>query len=87
MRSHKTIYRGTWALAMAAAMTLTSCDDLFEPALENQRDINAMEGEKVNGYHDGRDGLGHMMAQGKTLAEAREKIRRTEEKMEIEVES
>ncbi len=49
--------------------------------------INAMEGEKVNGYHDGRDGLGHMMAQGKTLAEAREKIRRTEEKMEIEVES
>ena len=45
MRSHKTIYRGTWALAMAAAMTLTSCDDLFEPALENQRDINAMEGE------------------------------------------
>lgn len=27
---------------MAVAITLSSCDDLFEPAIENQRDIDAM---------------------------------------------
>lgn len=32
----------TWAVAAAASLTLASCDDVFEPAIENQLDINTV---------------------------------------------
>ncbi|MDO4461860.1 MAG: RagB/SusD family nutrient uptake outer membrane protein [Bacteroidia bacterium] len=32
----------TWAVAAASALTFASCDDMFEPAIENQLDIDAI---------------------------------------------
>lgn len=44
MKNSILLYTG----AMVALLSLSSCDDLFEPAIENQRDIDAMYSEPTN---------------------------------------
>lgn len=48
---NKFLKHTSWAIAALATMTLSSCDDVFEPAIENQLDIDAVFSRPENAWN------------------------------------